>query len=277
MSRKDLAVAMGVTHGTVGRWEREERTPQAYHRALLAMLLGRAEEQLGFPPYAARTPKGYRGQGLRPVRLERGLTAAELADRVGVPPHTIYNWERGAAWIPPERIAPVAAALDLTQGALTPRLENPPATFSALSPRPSGQLARLRIAAGLSQVQAARLLLCSRSSLRAYERGTPPPLAVGRRMARVFGVSVGRIAAATGMACPRELFPDTWRHSDLPLILRALRAWTGRTQAHLAKDLGVSTAAVRNWENGRHKPMGRARRRIEALYGIPDGSLLRGF
>ena len=267
---------MGVAYGAIGRWERGERRPNATHRALLALLLDQTDQELGLVPCDPKPSRGYRGHGLRQLRLDRGLTAARLAARIGVPAHTIYNWERGGARIPAGLIASVADALSRTEEGLIQRLHDAPATVMNLNPRPVTPLARLRVAAGLSQTAAARKLSCSRSSLRAYERGSPPPLAVIRRMAIVFGVPTGRIAAVTRVGCPSGLFPEKWQPGELPLILRALRAWTGGTQAELAGRLGVSTAAVRSWEIGRHKPVARTTHQIEAEYALPPGSLLRG-
>lgn len=43
--------------------------------------------------------------------------------------------------------------------------------------------------------------------------------------------------------------------SDVPALIKALRAARGLTQEQLAQELGVSFSTVNSWENGRHRPI----------------------
>lgn len=195
-------------------------------------------------------------------RRWKGLEVAELAGLVGVTPATIRRWERGETRPDPARLSRLAAALGQRAGEVL-------ADWG-----PSHRLGRFRVSAGMSQVAAARRVGVSRSSLRAYEQGRPAPPAHVRRMAVAYGVPVADVAAACGVAYPRELDLMTWGPGDLPAVLLVLRQWSGLTQAAVAIRVGASKDSVRGWENGRTQPGSFLRARLEEMYRLPEGSLL---
>ena len=217
------------------------------------------------------------GSALRRLRQARDLSAARVAELVGVSTHTVYNWERGTSHVPARQIEPLSRALRLRADDLLATLdgEGRPAAGSMLG-QPS-PLARLRLRAKLSQVAAAHRLGISRSSVRVYESGRPVPLAQLRRMAALYRVPMGSLAAAGGVRFPRELDPKTWRPGDLGRVLRVLREWSGLTQSELALRIGASRDAVRAWENGRYQPGPPLRHSLEELYRLPGGVLQRAY
>lgn len=220
------------------------------------------------------------GSALRRLRQARDLSAARVAELVGVSTHTVYNWERGTTHVPARRIEPLSQALQLRTGDLLAALEGPGA--GCVPPAhplvgPPSPLARLRLRAKLSQVAAAHTLGISRSSIRVYESGRPVPLAHLRRMAALYRVPLVRLAAAGGVRCPRELDLKTWQPGDLGRVLRVLREWSGLTQGELALRIGASRDAVRAWENGRYQPGPPLRHNLEELYRLPVGVLQRAY
>lgn len=48
-------------------------------------------------------------------------------------------------------------------------------------------------------------------------------------------------------------------HAPAPMDIAAIRKRTGATQDAFARQIGVSTATLRNWEQGRRTPEGPAR------------------
>ncbi|MBD8870410.1 helix-turn-helix domain-containing protein [Nocardioides donggukensis] len=278
LTAPELARRVGVSPNTVGRWERGECLPQADRLPALAGALRRQPRELlrvlGEPEAEAR---GHRGHGLRRLRLERGRSGAEIAAAVGVPTHTVYNWERGGARIPEAHLEDLAAALGLSSAELASALAEARVVVEGLRARPVGRLARLRIGVGLSQSAAADRLGFGRSSLRAYERGRPAPLAHLRRMAVLYRVTVAEVAHACGARCPRELDPTSWRAGDLSRALRVLREWSGLTQAEVAMRVGASKDSVRAWENARTQPGPFLRVRLEELYRLRSGSLIPAY
>ena len=86
---------------------------------------------------AAREPlwRDTLGAHLRSVRLARGETLSETADRAGVSPQYLSEMERGMKDPSSEMIAAVAGALDLSLAdvalAVSRRLRSPQATVSA--------------------------------------------------------------------------------------------------------------------------------------------------
>ena len=77
-------------------------------------------------------------------------------------------------------------------------------------------------------------------------------------MAVVYGVPVARVARAAGVPAP-DCSTCSWSPGDLPLVLVALRQWSGLTQLALAEHCGCHTTTVRAWERGRARPANRTR------------------
>jgi transcriptional regulator with XRE-family HTH domain len=116
---------------------------------------------------------------LRRVRQAARLTQRELADRAGVPATTIAKWEGGFHRPYASSLAVLAAALGVPPDSLT--------TSAAPAAR---TLAQLRVAAGLTQSEAAARARLVRTRYSAVERG---------EIARLPEAVVTAIAAALGV------------------------------------------------------------------------------
>lgn len=273
----DLAQEIGVHPMSILRWERRERLPGPVHIHALARVLELEPAHVaGFfhdarPASAAEA--GHRGQGLRGLRWRASVSATHLADQVGVPASTVYNWEAGRARIPTERVDGLAQALGLSAEALVAQLAAPTAAPGRPRP-PSSPLRRLRHRARLSQARAAAAAGVDRHALGSWERGAgTPPLAAIRRLATAYGVPVAQVARAAGVEPPHLLDRTRWGRGDLPGVIRTLREWAGLTQGDLARRCGCSAAAVRTWESARVVPSGRMVARLELAFGLPAGAL----
>ena len=275
----EVAALLGVHPTTVTRWERRDRFPAPQHLHALASAydVSVAAVSAYFDEARSRTRRvedDYPGRGLRRLRAAHGLTASELAHRVAVPVHTVYNWEAGSARVPRRQVQLLAEVFAMAVDNVETCLRRGPAPAV---PDPEGQspLRRLRVAAGQSQEQLSRSAGVARSSLRAWEHGAAPGLSAIRGLARALDLPAVELARRLGVDLPRELVPTAWRPGDLPAVLRVLRLWSRLTQAELARHCGCSSAAVRSWERGRSRPSERLRERLEVLYRLPPGALLR--
>jgi transcriptional regulator with XRE-family HTH domain len=65
------------------------------------------------------------GARLHRLRTERGLSLAEVADRLGVSKPTVWAWEHGKARPVDRRLAALAEALGVTPGGLEPAASGP--------------------------------------------------------------------------------------------------------------------------------------------------------
>ncbi len=274
LSPRTVADELGVHPTSVLRWERRERLPGPVHIRRLGSALGLSTPEVAGFFDAGRAPvpaAGVRGHGLRPLRSATGRSAAALASAAGVPVSSVYNWESGRSRIPDRHLPVLASALRLDESVLRDRLLGSP--YSRPGLRSHSPLRRLRRRRGLTQEAASRRVGVSRHTLGRWERGRRPPLHALRRLAEAYGVPVGAVAEAAGVAAPRELDPRAWRPGDLPRVLRALRSWCGLTQREVASACGCSPEAVRGWENGRGAPRPASRALLEELYRLTPGAL----
>jgi len=263
---------------SVLRWERRERLPGPGHVLALASALElETTAVIGFfdeARPAALPTQGLRGHGLRGLREEAQLPVRRLARRLDVLPATVYNWEAGRVRIPATHVPALADSLGVDVPALTESLTVAPVTRAD---GPVSALRRLRRRTGLSQEVVAERIGASRHRVGAWERGAQPPIWAVRRMAAVYGVPVARVARAAGVTAPPLLDRRNWSPGDLPLVLVALRQWSGLTQLELAERCGWHKTTVRAWERGRARPAASARARLEQLYGLPLGALTEAY
>jgi transcriptional regulator with XRE-family HTH domain len=276
----ELARQLGVHPTSVLRWERRERLPGPTHiHALARSLSVDTAAVAGFfdavRPPAPPPHTNLRGHGLRPLRRAARVPAIRIAEVVGVPPASVYNWEAGRARIPVRLVPALADLLEVEATTLRELLDRWPAV--TLGEHPGSELRRLRRRTGLSQERVAQRIGVSRHSLSAWERGKRPPLADVRRLAELYGVEVATVARAAGVAAPRMLNRRRWAAGDLADVLVALRQWAGISQRDLAEQCRRSVSTVRAWERGRGTPLPSSRRRLERLYQLPEGALLTAY
>lgn len=277
LSAPDVARSVGVQTATVLRWERGERLPGPSVIDGLAQVLAtdRAAVVRFFdahrPPAAPRTR--IRATGLRGLRRRQGWSAAYVAERLGVPVPTVFNWESGRAGMP---VAMVPRVVDLLSGrddALTPHTVRTLLTRpGAQRPMRHGPLRRARGRRGLSQQRLADELGVSRQLVGCWERGLAPHIAHQRRLARVLGTDVATVSGWFATPPPIGLRPALWRPGDLGQVLRDLRAWSGLRQCDVARHCGRSTATVRAWETGRTVPPAGQRELLADLFRLPPSA-----
>jgi transcriptional regulator with XRE-family HTH domain len=275
LSPDDLAARVGVHPASVLRWERGERLPGPSHVTALAhaLALETAEVAAFFDTFRqpAKSDVGVRGHGLRLLRTLARIPAVRVAETVGVPPATVYNWEAGRARLPVEHLPALADTFRLEVEALHDLLRRAPA---AQTPESRSPLRRMRHRSGLPQAAVADRIGVSRHLVGSWERGVRPPLFAVRRLASVYGLPVSVVARAAGVSPPTLLDPHRWTAGDLPAVLRVLRQWTGMTQVEVAERCGCSVAAVRAWERGRCVPRPVTMRRLEDIFGLARDALL---
>ena len=71
------------------------------------------------------------GARLHRLRTERGLSLADIADRMGVSKPTVWAWEHGKARPVERRLTALADALGVTPGGLEPATSGPPEAVEA--------------------------------------------------------------------------------------------------------------------------------------------------
>jgi transcriptional regulator with XRE-family HTH domain len=171
---------------------------------------------------------------LRHCRLERGLSRAELAQRVGVSKTTLGNWES-------ERTLPSTPELGSLMGALTlgtqeqlalRRLVALPRALVTLPPqeRPpltGGLLRALRLRRGLTQSEVARRLQMRQGTLAKWERSDDWP-SVERLMAlcMVLDAPPAEVEAILGgvflpQPLPWDASPE-WLYEEVDLLRNAV-------------------------------------------------------
>lgn len=211
LSRERLARRLDVSRALVWLWESGEQRIPPERVGELRQVLDQA---------AAPSPMD--GAELRRRRQVRGLTQAQLAQRLGVVPSLVGMWERARARITPGRAAQLHQLLQPADGL---------------------------VAAAVAAVTAESGL--TRTALMARLRGSRDR----RRAAVQAAIASGKVVERQGAAPPagqirqhRGLYP-----SAAPLRPYDLR--TGRhrchwTQAYLAARLHVPATIVAAWEQG---------------------------
>lgn len=274
-----IAADLGVHPNTLARWERGLRIPGPESVNRLADYYGVARQEIVDFFDAHRTPAGppdtLRATGLRRVRTSRALSVRVLAQKLDVPTHTIYNWERGAARMPSTLLPVLARAIGTDPDVLRRLLAQPAVAAVPAPPHPT-QLERWRRRAELTKTAAARLIGCNRQTLGKWESGaSSPSLKAIRAIARHYGVRPFDVAQAVEFTPMPKLDPRSWRSNDFQRVVADLRRWSGLTQRDLADRLDIGFATVRAWESGRTEPAPARARQLEQVFNLPHESLER--
>lgn len=282
-SAPELATVIDVHPATVFRWERRERQPGPGEVTSLSAALGVDRAIVsefflrGLQPVHS---DGYPGRALRILRDRAGTSAGIVARSIGVPPHTVYNWESGRARIPAARVGELAAFFGTGPSELTGFLRrNSSCTLRSPEAASTGnRLRSLRSRKGLSIGALAPRLGVSAWALRNWELDRRKPTWHGiRQLALHLDVPIATIAQIVGLTPPPELRPAEWTPGSLGTVLRLLRNWSGLTQQELAVSCGCSGETVRGWEAARFAPSDGHRRTLEDLYRLDARSLIRAY
>lgn len=194
------------------------------------------------PPAYPEDPQSL-GEHLKRRRMDLGLTAKQVAARLGATKYAVWDWE----W-----------------GRRDPRARYLPAIvdFLGYAPLPttgfSAWLRAARRARGLTQVQLAACLGVNRSTIHQWERGHS---------------TLGSLQPATRKALLGWLSPsrptldavDFSSRTGLSGKLRAARLRMGLTQKQLAGLAGVHERTIRNCEQGRSRLHDRTIARLQAV------------
>ncbi|RFU18820.1 helix-turn-helix domain-containing protein [Geodermatophilus marinus] len=269
LTMTQLARAVHVSRPNVSLWENGGRRPARQYWPALGAALGLQfhEVEALFADHPPARLDGEPLPSLGLVRRQRGFTQRTLAGLVEVAPTTLAMWETAGVRVSPGVAEELARVLDVEVARLAAR----PRAVPAVDPRP---LRRLRRQAGMTQREAAAHLRIALGTLARYEAGARvPPVAVARRMATAYRRPPEQLLAACGIELPDLPDGAPWRAADLPEAIRVARMAAGMTKVELGRVLGRSGQAVRSWEVGRSRPSEVTCRRLEAVCGLPAGSL----
>ena len=106
LTQADLATELGVHTSAVGFWENGESSPTPKHLVRLALLLGVTTDDLIRTPRAEATLAG--------LRERAGITATEMARKVGVGKTKYSSIERALDELTVPQVSALALALDIS-------------------------------------------------------------------------------------------------------------------------------------------------------------------
>ena len=279
----ELASVVDVHPTTVFRWERRERQPGPGEVTSLSAALGVDRAVVsefflrGLEPIHS---DGYPGKALRILRDRAGASAGIVARAIGVPPHTVYNWESGRARIPTARVGDLAAYFGTGPAELAGFLRRNASCRLRRPETPSAgnRLRQLRLRKSLSIEALAPRIGVSPWTLRNWELDRRKPTWHGvRKLSLHLDVPISTVVQIVGLTPPPELRPSLWTAGSLGTVLRLLRNWSGLTQQELAGICGCSGQTVRGWEAGRFAPSAQYRLALEEIYRLEARSLLRAY
>ncbi|WP_225770885.1 helix-turn-helix domain-containing protein [Inquilinus sp. Marseille-Q2685] len=174
------------------------------------------------------------GDKLLALRLRRGLTQEQLAERTGLSSSAIGKYERGEAKPRADAVHALLKTLQVAPEELGITLPHATA-HAAFGPK----LAALRTGRGWSQTRLAEEAGVSKATIVHYENGGEPSRAQARKLADALGVELQDLGLHV---------PDWHAQAALGSRIKALREEHGLSQAELADRAGVSRSAVRDVE-----------------------------
>lgn len=183
-------------------------------------------------------PRHFTDSPIANARIAKGLTQKALAEAIGVRTPQISAWELGTLSPSVDALAKIAKVLDVSMEELIS------------VPQSKTNLKELRKAAGVTQVQLAKIIGVAQSQYSSYESGafTIPEDKLAL-IAETLGVGIDDIIV------PTRKNPIT-----------KYRERKGMLQSELAEKIGVSVSTMSNYEVGRSKPSPEILQRIaEAL------------
>jgi transcriptional regulator with XRE-family HTH domain len=207
---------------------------------------------------------------LRDRRKSRSLTAADLAERVGVHPTSILRWERRDRMPGPSHIRRLARTLAVETAEIASFFDDvrPPAQRDDDSVRGHG-MRRLRQTARVPASVLAAAAGVPTSSIYNWEAGRAR---IPRRhlpaLAERLGLDAASLrrflaSAPAAVAAPGPLSE-----------LRRMRRRTGLSQSQVAALIGAGRHSLSAWERGQRPPLA-AVRPLAGVYGVPVARVAR--
>ena len=130
LSRQEWAARSGITRTTLWRWESGKVMPRKVEleSALNCLNLARHERQevlrtwssnrsepVAQAAFPSELPLTHRGDMLVALRMRKGWTQSEAAERSGVPRVTLTKWENLVSWPSPERLHTLCYCYDASE------------------------------------------------------------------------------------------------------------------------------------------------------------------
>ncbi|MDQ1005812.1 transcriptional regulator with XRE-family HTH domain [Streptomyces sp. V4I23] len=246
-TQEQVATFLRVTADEVGQWESEggSEPGTAVAEAYAWLLQGfDTAPAVGLQPAAGQqAPELPSSRAARShLRQRVGWTQEEVATFLRVTRGQVWQWESEGGSEPGTAVAKAYARL-LHAFDTAPPVPQLPAP---------AQRVNLRKKAGWTQPEMAAHLSVTRVSVQNWESGQATP-AVGR-----VGRAYAWLLHGFDTAPPAPQLPA-------PAQRAGLREQAGWTLQEMAAHLSVTDTTVRNWENGRATPAGRARREYARL------------
>lgn len=202
---------------------------------------------------------------IRHLRIEKGYTMQDLANRIGISYQTIQKYEKGISKPQLAKLMELAAVFDVSVSYLLG--ETDIRTTSKLNGTLdfSKRIKVLRLEAGYTQKELAKIIGMSQGNYAKY--GTKIAHMVPRidhlqKIAEVFNVSVSYLLGETD----ERPSVKTIEVSTFPDRLIQLRIQSGYTQSEMANKLNLaSRQTYNNYEKGINKP---SKKNLEKLAGF---------
>ena len=208
---------------------------------------------------------------LRDRRKSRSLTAADLAERVGVHPTSVLRWERRDRLPGPSHIRRLARTLAVETAEIASFFDDvrAPTQWDDDSVRGHG----LRLLRQTARVPASVLAVAAgvpTSSIYNWEAGRARiPRCHLPALAERLGLDAASLRRFLASAPAAPAAPEP------PLSeLRRLRRRTGLSQSQVAARIGAGRHSLSAWERGQRPPLA-AVRPLAGVYGVPVARVAR--
>ncbi|WDA67434.1 helix-turn-helix domain-containing protein [Lactococcus lactis] len=205
------------------------------------------------------------------LRLEKGYTLKDLANRVGIAYQTIQKYEKGLSKPRVAQLEKLAIIFDVSVSYLlgetdvrsTSKLNEPD-----IFPK---RIKTLRLKAGLTQKQLATKLGISRGSYGKYGTDAIYPRTDRlQKLAEVFNVPVSYLLGEID-----ELPYENSLPASFPERLKSLRVEGGYSQVYIVEQLQLSSRQVYNkYERGVSKPSHETLNKLAKFFNVPVEYLL---
>lgn len=254
LSLRKLSARTGIDSSTLYFVERHQRNLTAKRAQVLAdffgvsvdYLFGRDTEMLPTKDetHSRRKDKFAIGKAIKRLRVEKGLTQAQLGDAVGKADSTVRTWELGSSEPDNATIDMLAEVFGVSVDCLFGREGD--MTAEPRTPAPN-RLKELREAKGLTLRELADALEMDYSTFGHIERGRREfSVDSLQRACDYFGVSTDYMLMRTNNAEPKE-YPEMpeWKNR-----LRELRTAAGLTTEELGAAMEIDPSMITHIEKG---------------------------